>query len=304
MPGELEDIGRFIVGMKAIYDRGGNAMEYARNESSSSKNSIAATMIAYDLQAGTYVEHVKKNPSFNEEWTDQLAALLKPHLPPEGGTVLEVGAGEATSLAGVARKLGAARYSFYGFDISWSRVEVGRRWANEQSVAVKLFVANLMNIPLRDDSVDVVYSSHSLEPNGGREKEALAECLRIARHAVILVEPIYELATPEAQSRMEHHGYVRRLKETAEMLGAKVMDYRLLETCSNPLNPSGALVLKKAESLKDKVGTIWRCPLTGANLLEQKDHFLAPQTGIAYPTLLGIPLLRAEHAVVAFKLTL
>lgn len=48
-----------------------------------------------------------------------------------------------------------------------------------------------------------------------REEEAIRELMRVARRAVVLVEPIYELANSEAQARMHTHGYVRGLKETA-----------------------------------------------------------------------------------------
>lgn len=67
-------------------------------------------------------------------------------------------------------------------------------------------MADLFDIPLKDASVDVVYTSHSHEPNGGLEEDAIRELMRIARRAVILVEPIYELANSEAQSRMRTHG--------------------------------------------------------------------------------------------------
>lgn len=98
-----------------------------------------------------------------------------------------------------------------------------------------------MHIPLADNSIDVVYSSHSLEPNGGKEEAALQECLRVAKHAVVLIEPIYELSNQEAQARMRHRGYVRNLKAIAVSFGANVAEYRLLEpgVASNPLNPSG-----------------------------------------------------------------
>ena len=32
-----------------------------------------------------------------------------------------------------------------------------------------------MNIPLLDDSVDIVFTSHAIEPNRGREKQILKE---------------------------------------------------------------------------------------------------------------------------------
>jgi hypothetical protein len=48
--------------------------------------------------------------------------------------------------------------------------------------------------------------------------------------------------------------------------------------------------------------SIWRCPLTGASLQQGNDYYFAPDVGIAYPVLRGIPMLRPEHAVVASKL--
>ena len=50
---------------------------------------------------------------------------------------------------------------------------------------------------------------------------------------------VYELANTEARSRMRTHGYVRKLKETAERLGANVPGYRLLDYTAKPFNPSG-----------------------------------------------------------------
>ena len=160
--------------------------------------------------------------------------------------------GEDTTLAEVVKLLDKDLISVYGFDVSWSRVAEGQQWLAEHGQEANLFVGDLFEIPLADSSIDVVYSSHSLEPNGGREETAIAECLRVAREAVVLVEPSYELATQEARALMEHHGYVRGLRETAERLGAKVLKHRLLA---------------------------------------HEDVFYAPDMGIAYPILLGVPLI-------------
>ena len=54
-----------------------------------------------------------------------------------------------------------------------------------------------------DKSVDVVYTAHSLEPNGGRELEAVKELLRITSKRLILIEPSYELADKECKIRMK-----------------------------------------------------------------------------------------------------
>jgi uncharacterized protein YbaR (Trm112 family) len=122
---------------------------------------------------------------------------------------------------------------------------------------------------------------------------------------VVLVEPAYEFADEGSRLRMEHHGYVRNLSEAALQLGAIVLEQRLLEFTPNLLNPSGIWILIKEEIIHSECVdelNIWRCPLTGSALTVCDDMYYAAATGIAYPVMRGIPLLRAEHAVVASKI--
>lgn len=217
---------------------------------------------------------------------------------------MEVGVGEATTLTGVIKAVNCQNLTALGFDVSWSRIKVAREWAEENSVDMRLFVGDLFRIPLADNSIDVIYTSHSLEPNGGREAMAITELLRAARKAIVLVEPLYELAPENAQKRMAEHGYVRDLKSTAEKLGASVVEYGLLDICSNSLNPSGVVLITDPNPPPKKgLGNSadWQCPMTGVPLIDQGDLFYAEQVGIAYPVLRGVPLLRAEHGVVASK---
>jgi SAM-dependent methyltransferase len=191
-----------------------------------------------------------------------------------------------------------------GFDISWSRVNAGIDWLIEKGINARLFVGDLFHIPFADNSIDVIYTSHSLEPNGGNEYAAIAELMRVARKAVILVEPNYELASEEAKIRMMEHGYVRGLRGVAEELGASIADYGLLKVCGNALNPSGVLALLK-QNTEQRIasnGLAWQCPLTGSGLAEDVDIFYAKRVGIAYPVMRKIPLLRRQHAVVASKI--
>lgn len=295
-------IGPVVRAMRDAYHRGGNSMEAARAMLGHDANVPLAVLVAYDLQAGTYASSARAHPERTDAWCTQLAALLRPYVAAEPSSLLEVGVGEATTLAGVVERLGVPLDWAGGFDVSWSRIDAARAWLAEQQVRADTFVGDLFAIPLADDAVDIVYSSHSLEPNGGREEAAVRECLRVARRAVVLVEPLYELASPDAQARMRQHGYVRGLRAAAEGLGARVVDHRLLPYTGNPLNPSGVLVLEKTSVSAKRDGIAWRCPLTHVPLAATDDLYLAPDTGIAYPVLRGIPLLRPEHAVVASRL--
>lgn len=297
---DSEELRHLILGMRAAYARGENAMEYARQAAGMRGNSAVATLIAYDLQAGSYVAGVRENLEGNSRWCAQLAEILDPLLTKQS-SLLEVGSGEATTLAGVLQRLTNTPSHALGLDISWSRCTVGRDWLAEKNASARLFVADLFNIPLEDESVDVVYTSHSIEPNGGREEDAIRELMRVASRAVVLIEPIYELANADAQSRMRSHGYVRGLKEMAERLGAKVIDYGLLDHISNPLNPSGLVLIDKSGISKAGVAPAWRCPLTHTPMSNLGDVFVG-EAGLAYPVLRGIPLLRAEHGVMASKI--
>lgn len=298
MSTEADELRRLIVGMRAAFLRGENAMAYARSLSPGSSNTVLSTLVAYDLQAGSYVEEARKNRSYNFDWCLQLSRLLEPYIEP-GDTVLEVGVGEATTLAGVMKALRLTDIKPMGFDVSWSRIAVARDWVSQNGVSAALFVGDLFHIPLANESIDVVYTSHSLEPNGGKEECAIAELMRVARKAVVLIEPIYELASEQARQRMSEHRYVKDLKKVAECLGATVVRYELLSLCSNPLNPSGVVLLEKSNPPPRPSQITWQCPLTDAPLRECPDYFLSDQTGIAYPILNGIPLLRPQHAVVA-----
>jgi hypothetical protein len=57
----------FIVNMRAAFARGENAMEYARKELGKDINLPVATLIAYDLQAGSYVDLARANPANNDK---------------------------------------------------------------------------------------------------------------------------------------------------------------------------------------------------------------------------------------------
>lgn len=288
--------------MHEEYRKGENVMEIARNSPllNNTNNHVTATLIAYDLQSGSYIELAKKEPDFYNRWCQQIASLLSPFIDSKS-SVIEVGCGEATTLGGMLLYLKKDPLQKLGFDISWSRINYGQKYLTEINKSAKLFVADLFTIPLASNSIDVVYTSHSIEPNGGREKDAIMELLRVSRRWVVIVEPIYELASEEGRKRMEKHGYVRDLKKVAERCGVKIIDYRLLEHIGNNLNPSGVIILEKVQKSQSGLNNTieWRCPITGAILNDHGDAFLCNDMGIVYPVLRGIPLLRPEHAVVA-----
>ena len=283
--------------IKELFDSGANVMEYFRNLNNSRNNSIESIKISYDLQSGTYIETYKKNRAFVDLYTGAIAQLIESLGNHQ--SVLEAGVGEATTLANVIEKMKNPPAAACGFDISWSRINCAKAFSASKNVSTDwLFTGDLFNIPLKDNCVDIVYTSHSIEPNGGREKEAVQELYRIASKYLVLLEPAYELASDEAKARMDHHGYVRGLKATAEQLGYKVVEYRLFDYTINPLNPTGLLIIEK-DATAAPVSPQFVCPITGGALERSGDCYYGNESLMAYPIIGGVPCLLAENGILA-----
>jgi hypothetical protein len=291
-----------LVDLKAAYARNENITRLLREPNGLGTNDPSAILIAYDLQAGSYVRALDDR-DYHEahgRYADAIAAVLAPLRP---RSLLEPGVGEATTLRAVlSRIVLPPRVAIFGFDLSWSRIHVGRLHCEAGKVTASLFVGELEAIPLPDGAADVVYTSHAVEPNHGREAEILSELYRVTGRYLVLFEPSYELASPEARSRMESHGYCRGLRQTAERMGWKVLAHELLTVSLNPLNPTGVLVIEKQTvegDITSRGG--FACPSCRGRLSPaQGAHFCATE-GLAYPTLRDIPCLARHNAVLASR---
>ena len=266
------------------------------------RNSSQAIEIAYDMQAGSYVKALEE-PAFAEysaTYCSRIADVIAGLGP--FGSLLEVGVGEATTLSQVAAALPTVPAAIGGFDISWSRVAVGRDFARSRELEPTLFVGDLFEIPLADASVDVVYTSHSIEPNGGREKEALLELYRVANRHLVLLEPSNELGSEDTKARSLAQGYVQDLGRHARELGLTVLEHRLFEPCANPKNQTALLVIEKSASAPPKNAIELASPHSKEPLLEVGGHLYSDTDLRVYPVIAGIPCLRAEQGIVASHL--
>lgn len=287
---------KIVKRLAELYKNNVNIIAYLKELEDSQQNSVEDIMISYDFQAGTYVQAYKNNKDFSEKYTNAIAKVIN-GLKCTKKSIFECGVGEATTLVPLIKKLDDGYEFVGGNDISWSRIAVAKKFAKEQCVNADLVVANMFNLPFADNSIDIVYTSHSLEPNGGHESELLKELYRVAKEYVVLLEPAYELADDKARSRMEKHGYVTGLYRSAQDLGYNIEEYRLFDICSNPLNPTGLMVIKKYKD--NKVNESVFCdPLTYTQLKKKGDMYYSSNALLAYPIMNGVPMLLKEQAVV------
>jgi len=258
--------------------------------------------IAYDIQAGSYSDLSLANPEALKRYAREIHALASPYLT-EHDVFLDCGAGELTTLSGLSEHL-PAHCELLACDISLSRLRIGRSFAErcmraDLAKGLSLFVADMDRLPLADCSVDVIFTSHALEPNHGRELALLSELLPITRRILLLFEPSWENNDEAGRARMQQHGYVRDLPQHIQAAGGRLLSVQPLPNPMNPLNPTYCYavepVTKQAQaSFSDQV---FHCPRSGWRLRKQHHYWWSQEGGWAYPEIDGIACLREKHGV-------
>lgn len=289
---------KLLNAIKEAYLENKNIIQFLKEKNGNECTTIEDILISYDFQAGTYIKMYENNPDQKKAYCYHLARVIKKL--GECNSILEAGVGEATTLGPLLASIDRKPKNIYGFDIAWSRIKYARKFLNEIGISgCRLFIGDLFSAPLKDNSIDIVYTSHSIEPNGGREREALEELYRITNKYLILLEPAYELANEVARERMKSHGYITNLYETAKNLGYDIIEHRLFEVSVNSLNPTGLMIIKKSGS--SQISEPLCCPITKSNIINKNNAYFSEDSLLAYPIIDDIPCLLPSNAIIATK---
>ena len=185
--------------------------------------------------------------------------------------------------------------------MSWSRTFYAKNYLQRHNITnTSLCCGDLLNIPFLDDSIDVVYTSHSIEPNGGQEEQILRELYRVTRKFLILLEPDYKLSSKESKERMDLHGYCKNLDTIAHSLGYNVLKHEPFSLSYNPLNPTALTIISK-QSDTPSPSEVFACPKLKTPLKKIANAMYSPESLTAYPILDDIACLKIENGIFASK---
>lgn len=216
---------------------------------------------------------------------------------------MDVGCGELTQTQALFGKLDTLDH-FFACDISFSRCLKGLDFykdkVNENTFEnTKVFVGEMLQLPLPDNSIDIIFTAHAMEPNRGNEDVILAEFLRVAKKGLVLIEPSYELANDEQKQRMDLHGFIKGLPDTIhDIKNAKLLQNELTNIYSRELNRPASFIIKKMDDPISENNAVFVDPVSKTELTHGSNYFFSPVRGVTHPIIENIPILRPSVEVI------
>jgi SAM-dependent methyltransferase len=254
--------------------------------------------VIYELQAGEYTENYRNNPEILHKYSSEIANNIRPYVDTDF-SILDCGTGESNILLSILEIIPFSQVK--AFDISLSRILWAQKNSFQKKIEIDFAVGDMLNIPLPNNSVDCIFTTHSIEPNGGKETTILNELIRVAGKFLFLVEPYFIDATEVQRSRMLNLNYATEL-EVAIKSSSQVtlLAKKVIDNSVNELNRSAIFVLRKNSFNSDKRQSSWVDPIM-LEPFEKKGTLMSTSRGISVPFYQDIPLLRPEDCNFLFS---
>jgi len=287
--------------IRELYSKNRNISHYLRNKKKESNNSIETILYSYDLQGGN--DYLRRNDSLIKTNNQKMANVISKTVSELGAmSFLEAGTGEGLILGLLDPNKIRNKPKILGFDLSLSRLLFAQKYlAEKKKNNSGLFSANMTNIPLPDNSIDIVCTVMSMEPNHGRERQILSELFRITRRYLMLIEPTFELGSKRTKKHIIQHGYVRDLPRHIAKLGYKIIVHEYLGF-SHPNNENALIVAEKNKKLPCTRNIEFVSPISNRPLKKYGNYLYCKDDGYVFPIINEIPCLVKENAILASQI--
>ena len=269
---------------------------------------LLSVKFKYDNMAGVYVDNQKnfKNEKYlalNEKnevlecrgiitpyYADCLKGLF---LLSKSKSLLEVGAGELTTISLVLNSL-KKKFSYSGaIDISLNRLLVGKKYLKSQGNKVDFLArADASQLPFKDNSFDMVYTCHCLEQVPNLFIKSVKELIRVSKKYIVIIEPSYEFSLIASKNNIYKKGYTKITDALLSKTGFTPI-YRKFLPLKNYISSAEIIVFEKKNYYKslNKKDIQFVSPISREKLSKNKKFLLDKKNFKKYKIYKKIPLL-------------
>ena len=247
----ISDLSKLYKELKIKYRKKINIQKYLKNRKFNNDTSIN---ISYDIQSGSYINF------FNTLSKRKIKEVYFPIIREFENnfknckTLLDFGCGELTTSSFIIKELSGKIKKYFACDNSLNRLYLGnnyikKRLTKKDYKKLTIFCNANIKLPFKNNSIDLVLTIHSLEPNNKNKNLIIDELLRVSKYGLLLMEPHFEQSNKRQQRRMKKYNYIKGIKKILVEKGCNVeiikKDYHL-----NSLNRSSIFIVKKSKKAK------------------------------------------------------
>lgn len=290
-----------------------------------------SSLIKYDRRAGTYINDYKmgetletspiyrsaydgevKDVKFkivNEAHLKWLANTVIEGMLDNVNSVIEIGAGELTTIAPLKSYFTNPDIKIYASELAWSRLKVGRDFFTAKNLAPNsLSAASVLELPYRDNSFDCVLAHYFLEELSGYQEQAIKELLRISRKYVVMIEASYELGNKLQKRKLRTRRWNLEIMPAIKRNHWNLIEHKLVPYCHDIHHHGALFIIEKDHPVGQSHAAAPKnpgqvcCPICHGKLNKYGSFLKCEGCSLAFPVLDGIPVMTTGNAIVASKL--
>ena len=246
--------------------------------------------ISFDIQAKSYFS-IYKNDKIIEKVMLPIIEILKKNFS-NSKSIMDCGCGELIKSFFLFKRLNFIK-NFFANDISLNRLYLGKKFIKKIrfNKKINLFCSSMKNLPLKNNSIDVIFTSHSIEPNKSADAEVMIkELFRVCNHGLCLHESHFQSANEIQKKRMQKFNYARNIEKILKKLDCTYQIIKL-DHHHNKLNKACLFLVKKNKTLKNKNNLKTYVDLdTKDQLYNFKNFLYSKKSKKLYPVFDNIPI--------------
>ncbi len=294
----MSEIYNIINNIRKLYKNNENIIKYLNENYKGKIPKEKVIELAYNLQSGSYIKLYHKKKSSFKKLHDELSQKILDcieNFDVRPVSLLDAGCGEMTTLTAIINRI-SIDLDVFAFDTSIPRVVLGRDFFNKNLlVKSKLvpFISTMSEIPLPSNSIDIVMTNHSIEPNNGNESKIINELFRVTKNVLIMFEPLFDYGSPEIQKRMLEHNYAKNIYKHVKKLNGYIKT-ESINNSINKLNPTYFHVITK-KSVNQKTKIKFTSPGTDYRLNKKNSWYHSKDFNLMFPIFEDLPILKLDN---------